>query len=163
MEHCGVVRQSYLGHGSRPEGQDSLDNLVSSIFISLNSLASKTSPHSWHSTNSESSSRATMRTRGCWHGSALFGVAGIWGGLLDVINPEWLPLPKQAGEMEPEICRILDRTQGMSSPLRDPRWENTRPKMSYRCNQLSHRKLPLNADFVICLRGVAFRGWPRLK
>src|SRR5205807_2188427 len=33
--------------------------------MSLNSLESKTSPHSWHSTNSASSSRATTRTRGC--------------------------------------------------------------------------------------------------
>lgn len=40
-------------------------SLVSSIFMSLNSLDSKTSPHSRHSTNSESSSRATIFTRGC--------------------------------------------------------------------------------------------------
>src|SRR5205085_5151972 len=35
--------------------------------MSLNSLASKTSPHSLHSTNSLSSSRATTCTRGCLH------------------------------------------------------------------------------------------------
>ena len=37
----------------------------SSMAMSLNSLASKISPHSSHSTNSESSSRETIRTRGC--------------------------------------------------------------------------------------------------
>src|SRR5690348_14268954 len=33
--------------------------------MSRNSSESKTSPHSWHSTNSVSSSRATTRTFGC--------------------------------------------------------------------------------------------------
>ena len=39
---------------------DSLGSLVSSMIMSLNSLDSKISPHSLHSTNSESSSRATI-------------------------------------------------------------------------------------------------------
>ena len=64
---------SSAAHGRK--AQDSFDSLVSSMFMSLNSLDSKISPHSWHSTNSESSSRATICTRGCLHGSALF-----WGG-----------------------------------------------------------------------------------
>lgn|SRR5580704_67339 len=41
--------------------------VLSSIAMSLNSLDSKTSPHSRHSTYSESSSRLTICTRGCLH------------------------------------------------------------------------------------------------
>src|SRR5262249_15341044 len=47
--------------------------------MSLNSLESKTSPHSWHSTNSASSSRATTRTRGCLQTCSMLI---LWGGNL---------------------------------------------------------------------------------
>src|ERR1039458_8652745 len=49
----------------RSSDQISLSWARSSIFMSLNSLDSKISPHSLHSTNSESSSRLTICTRGC--------------------------------------------------------------------------------------------------
>src|SRR5277367_4302915 len=39
--------------------------------MSFNSLDSKTSRHSWHSTYSDSSSRETICTRGCLHCSGL--------------------------------------------------------------------------------------------
>ena len=61
-------------------------SFFSSIAMSLNSLDSKTSRHSWHSTYSVSSSRETICTRGCLHGS---GAAFFWGdgeGWLGVIN-----------------------------------------------------------------------------
>src|SRR5260370_12423920 len=57
--------------------------MVSSIAMSLNSLASKTSPHSWHSTNSASSSRATTRTRGCRQTFSMLFLSGdelVFGG-----------------------------------------------------------------------------------
>src|SRR5216684_1028509 len=56
--------------------------------MSLNSLDSKISPHSLHSTNSESSSRLTICTRGClqgcfasrlWEGAVDFGVISTAG------------------------------------------------------------------------------------
>src|SRR5882724_1455283 len=59
--------------------------MFSSMDMSLNSLDSKTSPHSWHSTNSASSSRATTRTRGCLHifsmaagSGGRFAIGGFW-------------------------------------------------------------------------------------
>src|SRR6185503_16974991 len=42
--------------------------------MSRNSSESKTSPHSWHSTNSVSSSRATTRTFGCLQRVSMLGV-----------------------------------------------------------------------------------------
>src|SRR5208337_745921 len=44
---------------------------VSSISMSRNSSESKTSPQSWHSTNSVSSCRETMRTLGCLQAVAI--------------------------------------------------------------------------------------------
>jgi len=58
----------------------------SSIAMSFNSLASKTSPHSWHSTYSDSSSRETICTRGCLHCSGLTFFGGGGDGWLDIIN-----------------------------------------------------------------------------
>ncbi len=55
--------------------------------MSLNSLDSKISPHSLHSTNSESSSRPTICTRGCLQGCLASG-AGGGAGDFGVINPE---------------------------------------------------------------------------
>src|ERR1035438_4719564 len=58
--------------GSHPQRQkrrqSSLSWVPSSIFMSLNSLDSNISPHSLHSTNSDSSSRLTICTRGCLQG-----------------------------------------------------------------------------------------------
>jgi hypothetical protein len=45
----------------------------SSMAMSLNSAESKTSPHFWHSTNSASSSRATILTMGCLHLTVIWG------------------------------------------------------------------------------------------
>src|SRR5207237_5819368 len=56
----------------RTRDQDSFDNFVSSMAMSLNSLDSKISPHSRHSTNSVSSSRATICTWGCLHRLVFF-------------------------------------------------------------------------------------------
>jgi hypothetical protein len=66
--------------------QISESGVRSSIFMSLNSLESKTSPHSLHSTNSDSSSRPTICTRGCLQAGFLSGVGGA--GDLDVIIRE---------------------------------------------------------------------------
>src|SRR5437016_6277424 len=63
--------------------------MFSSMSMSLNSLESKTSPHSWHSTNSASSSRATMRTRGCLQtffiavvSEDFFAIGDVWIGFI---------------------------------------------------------------------------------
>jgi hypothetical protein len=61
-------------------------SFFSSIAMSFNSLASKTSPHSWHSTYSDSSSRETICTRGCLHCSGLTFFGGDCDGWLDIIN-----------------------------------------------------------------------------
>src|SRR5579863_8301490 len=57
------------------------------MLISLSSLYSKISPHSRHSTNSASSSRLTIRTRGCLQGCFLSALCGGEGDFA-VINPE---------------------------------------------------------------------------
>src|ERR1039458_2330092 len=77
--------------GSHPQRkkrpQSSLSWVPSSIFRSLNSLDSKISPHSLHSTNSDSSSRLTICTRGCLQGCFM---SRLWAGGVDfeVINPK---------------------------------------------------------------------------
>src|SRR6202045_4962577 len=48
--------------------------------MSLNSAESKTSPHFWHSTNSASSSRATILTMGCLHLAVIGGGIREWYG-----------------------------------------------------------------------------------
>src|SRR5947207_15777434 len=70
----------------RTRDQDSFDNFVSSMAMSLNSLDSKISPHSRHSTNSVSSSRATICTRGCLHCGMLVLFSGNWDGGVGVIK-----------------------------------------------------------------------------
>jgi hypothetical protein len=77
--------------------------MFSSMAMSLNSLASKTSPHSRHSTNSASSSRATTRTRG-WRQSFSveffsgdgLGFGGFW---LGFIFAPWRIQHAPAGEL----------------------------------------------------------------
>src|SRR4051812_23613150 len=76
MVDAGAARLNYVSSRS----------LVSSIIMSLNSLDSKISPHSLHSTYSESSSRETICTRGCLHGG-LGTFAAAEGGGMGVINP----------------------------------------------------------------------------
>ncbi len=58
----------------------------SSIAMSFNSLDSKTSPHTWHSTYSDSSSRETICTCGCLHCSGLTFFWEDGEGWLSVIN-----------------------------------------------------------------------------
>src|SRR5437660_1086373 len=81
----------HLFSGVCPRGhtsdQDSLGGVLSSMAMSFNSVASKISPHSMHSTNSASSSRATICTRGCLHASLLV----LWGdGGVGIINPGYI-------------------------------------------------------------------------
>ena len=59
---------SYVAQTIARTIQISASFVCSSMFMSLNSLDSKISPHSLHSTNSESSSRLTICTRGCLQG-----------------------------------------------------------------------------------------------
>src|SRR5206468_10929155 len=61
------------------------------MVISLNSLDSNTSPHSRHSTNSESSSRDTMRTRGCLHSAMLLLFSGTEDGVIGFIDSVFAP------------------------------------------------------------------------
>src|ERR1700758_3789095 len=63
------LRRTYVIRCAVGVGTDqaSSDCARSSMAISLNSLDSKTSPHSRHSTYSVSSSRLTICTRGCLH------------------------------------------------------------------------------------------------
>src|SRR5581483_2824569 len=62
------------------------------MFMSLNSLDSKISPQRRHSTNSASSSRETICTRGCLHCSMLVLFSGNCGGGIGVINPGAAPI-----------------------------------------------------------------------
>ncbi len=64
-DECGTGRDGGLENYSSV-GVSARDS-SSSIAISINSAESKTSPHDWHSTNSASSSRATILTIGCLH------------------------------------------------------------------------------------------------
>ena len=100
---------------------------VCSISISRNSSESKTSPQSRHSTNSISSCRETIRTRGCLHTIAivnLFFSEYLEFRLAQTSRPEKLPKPRStahrarfrpAGEFRStapqEIC------QGWESPF----------------------------------------------
>lgn len=105
--HCGVpdgvtkirTYKVFIFREVREGTQDSFCNLVSSMAMSLNSLDSNTSRHSRHSTYSESSSRATICTRGCLQGGlfardssllALWAlVSGVRVGGMGVIGPEY--------------------------------------------------------------------------
>src|SRR6267154_4588583 len=98
--------------------QGSLRSFVSSMIMSLNSLDSKISPHSLHSTNSESSSRATICTRGCLHGTMSLLFSGSGDGEDGVINPGFGFPCRTAGDL-PEIGGILDRLPQLSSPSVD--------------------------------------------
>src|SRR5271154_3691398 len=69
-------------------------SFFSSMAMSFNSLDSKTSPHSWHSTYSASSSRETICTRGCLHWSGLIFFLGDCDGRLGVINLPTIDLPR---------------------------------------------------------------------
>src|SRR5208337_3570203 len=80
----------------------------SSIFMSLNSLDSKISPHSLHSTNSASSSRLTICTRGCLQGCCAAALCGAEGDF-DVINPG---MPRQnlgGGQIRGSFRPLLER------------------------------------------------------
>ena len=100
------------------QAQGSFRNFVSSMIMSLNSLDSKISPHSLHSTNSESSSRATICTRGCLHGAMSLFFSGVGDGEDGVINPGVGSLVERPG-ISPEIGGILDRLLQLSSPSVD--------------------------------------------
>src|ERR1019366_1094400 len=83
-------------------------SFFSSIAMSFNSLDSKTSPHSWHSTYSDSSSRETICTRGCLHCSGLTFFCGECDGWLCVINLSTIQLLSGNGRF-PQIFDILRR------------------------------------------------------
>src|SRR3954465_15038238 len=105
MVDAGAARLNYVSSRS----------LVSSIIMSLNSLDSKISPHSLHSTYSESSSRDTICTRGCLHGCA-GGFAVADGGGMGVINPVYAPGPGGQGK-SPEIGRIFSFVRAVVKSL----------------------------------------------
>src|ERR1700730_14044760 len=74
------------------------------MLMSSNSLDSKMSPHSRHSTNSASSSRLTICTRGCLQGCWLVPL-GIFKGGFEVINPKVLPSSAEEGHSFAGISR----------------------------------------------------------
>src|SRR5580698_2233072 len=83
--------------------QASSSGVCSSMFMSLNSLDSKISPHSLHSTNSDSSSRLTICTRGCLQGCFTSTVCGGRDDL-EVIDPDGSPNELLAeGQVSPEF------------------------------------------------------------
>src|SRR5579864_7732877 len=87
------------------------------MFISLNSLDSKISPHSLHSTNSASSSRLTICTRGCLQGCFVLTFCG-GAGNLGVIFQDCTSGTSAEGwwSFSPEFHGILERLGGLSSP-----------------------------------------------
>src|SRR5207245_10893095 len=82
-----------LSAGPRPGclAQSSSLSSLALMVLSLNALDSNTAPHSRHSTNSESSSRDTMRTRGCLHSAMLLLFSGTEDGGIGFINPVFAP------------------------------------------------------------------------
>jgi hypothetical protein len=97
--------------------QDSLFSFVSSMVMSLNSLESNMSPHSRHSTNSESSSRDTIWTRGCLHSFIVLLLSEVCGGEIGVINPTAYARHARGRGITREIGGILALPLGLSSPL----------------------------------------------
>jgi hypothetical protein len=124
----------------------------SSVFMSLNSLDSKISPQSLHSTNSASSSRLTICTRRCLQDCGS-GFAGGEGGL-EVINPA-VPLNfVERGTDSREFSGIVDRAMRLSSGkvrkaddwMREGRGRLVKSDQIYRPDRkpLSARYLPSN-------------------
>lgn len=81
---------------------------LSSISISLNSLDSNTSPHSLHSTYSESSSRDTICTCGCLQWSGLTFCLEDCEGWIGVMASRTVRLSQKGGRFV-EIGGILGR------------------------------------------------------
>src|ERR1700721_3134202 len=88
--------------------------------MSLNSVDSKMSPHSRHSTNSASSSRATICTRGCLH-SLAETLSGDCGGGLGVINPGDHKKPGEAAVRFTGNWRYFSVTLGLVKSFRKSR------------------------------------------
>jgi hypothetical protein len=155
------------------EAQDSLPRLVSSMVISLNSLDSKMSPHSMHSTNSLSSSRATICTRGCLHVAMLLLFSRGDGGI-GFINPGghsspsgpggeitrswrycsltfWLvKSPKQNRSYQGSWGRQApahDRNDGRFLEARKRVKMEIRPKQSDYCKPFKYMTLPFSGQF----------------
>src|SRR5205807_9306747 len=99
----------------REKSQDSVEELLSSMAMSRNSLASKISPHSRHSTNSASSSRATICTRGCLHSGMSLLFSGNSDGGIGFIDPGCFPARAGRDEICRNLCGILDRLLDLSS------------------------------------------------
>jgi hypothetical protein len=94
--------------------------------MSLNSLDSKMSPHSRHSTNSASSSRATICTRGCLH-SLAGTLSGDCGGGLGVINPGDHEKPGKAAVRLTGNWRYFSVTLGLVKSFRKSQCGNRVP------------------------------------
>ena len=91
-------------------------SFVSSILISLNSLDSNMSPHSLHSTNSESSSRETIWTCGCLQSSLLTFCLGGWEGWFGVIDIAKCVAVGRGWSIFSKLAVFCDGTAEMSSP-----------------------------------------------
>ena len=97
----------------------------SSMFMSLNSLDSKISPHSLHSTNSDSSSRLTICTRGCLQGCFVLTFEGGTGDFAVMLSGESRRCTSFRGNIAPEFLGIVERPDVLSSPLLLPFCEFT--------------------------------------
>lgn len=121
---------------------DSSVNFVSSIIMSLNSLDSKISPHSLHSTYSESSSRDTICTRGCLHGG-LGTFAEADGGGIGVINPVYERPAREGRAKLRKLAVFLALARPLSSlfrtglpPVQYPYLSLEPPDGAFPCNGL---------------------------
>jgi hypothetical protein len=98
--------------------------------MSFNSLDSNTSPHSWHSTYSDSSSRETILTLGCLHCSGVSFFSEDGDCRLNVINLATVEPCEEIG-FPPEIPAILRRlAQDVKydrTPFQDHREPPTKP------------------------------------
>src|SRR6185437_14478859 len=92
---------------SPPQPSSSSSSGFSSIAMSRNSSESKTSPQSWHSTNSMSSSRATTRTLGCLQSVSMLATWGIAVAIPESLRLEAIVLkstrPARSGDLEQKL------------------------------------------------------------
>jgi hypothetical protein len=98
-------------------------SFVSSILISLNSLDSKMSPHSLHSTYSESSSRETICTCGCLQSSRLiFCWLGCEGCLGVIAVAKCVAMEGGCSVLCSKLAVFCDGPSEMSSPQSQGVW-----------------------------------------
>ncbi len=127
--------------------------------MSSNSLESKTSPHSWHSTYSTSSSRATTRTFGCLQIGSMYervvgyGVPGFGYG---EIVPAVCSVSNQKTQGNPRVHCVLTKSKLQRNALARFYVHETCLSSTYPVSQPAPQTYPALRAAV----GVDSRPWP---